>query len=102
MVASVSQWHVRCTDRYVEIVGRRSAAHGRASGLLRAKGGDLAWNLAECQAGEKQLSEMVRIRVGKTGYTVKVLTADFSTDLTVDEFETFALWTVQDEPPPES
>jgi len=102
MVASVSQWYVRCTDRYVEIVGRRSAAHGRASGLLRAKGGDLAWNLAECQAGEKQLSEMVRIRVGKTGYTVKVLTADFSTDLTVDEFETFALWTVQDEPPPES
>jgi hypothetical protein len=43
-----------------------------------------------------------RIRVGKTGYTVKVLTADFSTDLTVDEFETFALWTVQDEPPPGS
>jgi len=40
MVASVSQWYVRCTDRYVEIVGRRSAAHGRASGLLRAKGGD--------------------------------------------------------------
>ena len=41
-------------------------------------------------------------QVGKTGYTVQILTADFSTDLTVDEFETFALRTVQDEPPPES
>lgn len=93
-VASVSQWYVRHTDRYVEILGRRSAPHGKTSGLLRTKGSDLAWNTTEAATGAKQLTRMIGARIGKTGYSAKVLTADFVTDLTVEEFETYALWTV--------
>ncbi|MGH9039447.1 MAG: hypothetical protein ACRDZ3_04380 [Acidimicrobiia bacterium] len=100
-VASVSEWYVRCTDRYVEILGRRSAQNGKASGLLRAKGSDLNWNTTEVELGARQLTQMTGARIGKVGYSVKVLTADFATGLTVEEFETYALWTVQDEPPPE-
>lgn len=99
-VACVNQWYVRHTDRYVEILGRRSAEHGKDTGLLRPKGGDLSWNGTELAAGAKQLTQMTGARIGRAGYSVKVLTADFATDLNVEEFETYTLWTVQDEPPP--
>jgi hypothetical protein len=70
----VHQWYVRHTDRYVEILGRRSPEHGKGAGLLRPKGSELSWSATE-------------------------LATDFATDLTIVEFEPYTLWTVQDEPP---
>jgi hypothetical protein len=97
-VASISQYWVRATDRYAEVMGRLEPNRARAASVLRRAEGADHWNTTELAAGCKVLSKAANTAMRATGYTVKFTTADFD-DLSASEFETYALWCVDDEPP---
>lgn len=100
-VASVSQYWVRVTDRYVEVMGRLEANRARASGTLRRANGTDNWAASEFAAGCRELSKATNTAMRGSGYTVKFTVANFDEhELTVAEFETYAVWHVLDEPPP--
>lgn len=98
IVGSISQYWVRATDRYVEVMGRLEPNRARAAGVLKRASGTDRWNTTELTAGCKALTAAANTAMRATGYTVKFTTANFD-DLSASEFETYALWTVEDEPP---
>lgn len=99
-VASVSQYWVRATDRYVEVMGRLEPNRARASGTLRRAHGSDTWATSEFVAGCRELSKAANTAMRGSGYTIKFTVANFDEhELTAAEFETYALWHVTDEPP---
>jgi hypothetical protein len=97
-VASVSQYWVRATDRYVEVMGRLEPNRARASGTLRRAHGTDTWATSELSAGCRELSKAANTATRGSGYTVKFTVENFD-EFTAAEFETYALWHVFDEPP---
>ncbi len=97
-VASISQYWVRATDRYVEVMGRLEPNRARGAGMLRRASGMDSWNSGDLTAGCRLLSKAANTAMRGTGYTVKFTVENFD-ELSASEFETYALWHVQDEPP---
>lgn len=79
-------------------MGRLEPNRARAAGVLRRAEGADRWNIDELATGCKALSRAANTAMRATGYTVTFTTADFD-DLSASEFETYALWCVEDEPP---
>lgn len=98
-VASISQYWVRATDRYVEVMGRLEPNRARAVGTLRRAHGVDAWAANDLAVGCRDLSKAANTAMRSSGYTVTFTTGNFD-ELTAAEFETYALWHVVDEPPP--
>lgn len=99
VIASVSEWYVRATDRYVEVMGRLDTDRGRAAGVLRKQDAVTAWNTASLEDGCALLTKAAAAALRGGGYAVRFTVRDF-TELRADEFETYAYWAVQDDPPP--
>lgn len=102
LACSCSEWYVRATDRYVEVMGRRDPGLAKANGLLGAVKGqptETAWNESDFEAGAKKLSSEINRRLGGSGFSVKMTTEDFDL-LSAAAFETYALWVSEDPPPP--
>lgn len=97
-VACISQYWIRATDRYVEVMGRIEPNRARVAGMLRRADGADRWNGGELTAGCKALSKAANTAMRATGYTVRFNVGDFD-DLSASEFETYTLWHIQDEPP---
>lgn len=96
-VLSMCEWYVRCTDRYVEVMGRLDADRGRAAGMLTRVDGHSSWNTNRLESGGKLLARQATAVLRGGGYAIAFTSADFDT-LSAREFETYTLWVVQDEP----
>lgn len=101
VLASVSEWYVRCTDRYVEVMGRLDPDRARAAGTLKKSAGEASYNASLLDAGCRRLTKRTTTTLRGGGYTVRFTFADFD-ELSASEFETWTHWTVADEPPPSS
>lgn len=97
-VASVSQYWVRATDRYVEVMGRLEPNRARAVGTLRRSHGADTWAASDFAVGCGELSKAANTAMRSSGYTVTFTTGNFD-EITAAEFETYALWHLVDEPP---
>lgn len=98
LACSCSEWYVRATDRYVEVMGRRDPDLARENGFLGAvkgKPSETAWNEADYEAAAKKLSGEINRRLGGGGFSVKIITEDFDV-LSAAAFETYALWASED------
>ncbi|CAB4998886.1 unannotated protein [freshwater metagenome] len=98
-VATVSEYWVRATDRYVEVLGRLEPTRGRAAGMLVTAAGVSTWNERALDEGCRKLSQASARLMRQAGYTVKFTVKDFA-ELSAAEAETYTLWRVQDDPPP--
>ena len=98
-VATVSEYWVRATDRYVEVLGRLEPTRGRAAGMLLTAAGVSTWNERALDEGCRKLSQASARLMRQAGYTVKFTVKDFA-ELSAAEAETYTLWRVQDDPPP--
>jgi hypothetical protein len=96
-VSSVGEWYVRCTDRYVEVMGRLDADRGRVAGTLTRVRGHSSWNTDRLGRGGKLLARQATAVLRGGGYAIAFTAADFD-QLSAREFETYTLWVVQDEP----
>ncbi len=96
-VSSVCEWYVRCTDRYVEVMGRLDADRGRAASTLTRVNGQSSWNTERLHRGGTLLARQAIAVLRGGGYAIAFTAADFD-QLSAREFETYALWVVQDEP----
>lgn len=99
-VASFSEYYVRCTDRYVEVLGRLDVQRARAAGMLKKVNKVEQFNNADLITGCKHLTRAATNGMRGSGYSVKFIVGDFD-ELSAAEFETYALWHVADEPPDE-
>ena len=98
-VATVTDYWVRATDRYVEVLGRLEPTRGRAAGMLLSAAGVSTWNERALDEDCRKLSQASARLTRQAGYTVKFTVKDFA-ELSAAEAETYTLWRVQDDPPP--
>lgn len=98
VLASVSEWYVRCTDRYLEVLGRLAPDRARAAGTLKKAAGEFAYNKSVLESGCVKLSKRATSALRGGGYTIKFTYADFDV-LTANEFETWTLWAAGDDVP---
>jgi len=98
VLASVSEWYVRCTDRYVKVMGRLDPDRARAAGTLRKSAGEAKYNASLLHAGCRMLTRRATTALRGGGYTIKFTYEDFD-ELSANEFETWTYWVVGDEPP---
>lgn len=99
LLASVSEWYVRCTDRYVDVMGRLEADRSRGAGTLKSADKEVSYNSSILDGGCRLLTKQANALLRGGGYTIKFTYADFEV-LSASEFETYTEWVVQDEPPP--
>lgn len=98
LLASVSEWHVRCTDRYVEVMGRLDPDRSRSAGTLKSADKEISYNASLLDGGCRLLTKQANALLRGGGYTIKFTCEDFDV-LSASEFETYTEWVVQDEPP---
>ena len=95
LASTCSQWYIRATDRYVEILGRLDPTLSKENGFLKIDQGQFLWNTRDLDQAARTMSRDLNKRIAGSGYAVTLFTQDFE-DLSVVQFETYALWLADD------